>query len=245
VLEEKMIPQLVIIKNPENENLLAAMEEIYLKQWLKNKGVDDKDLIQQYEGSKEIARMLNQLDASHPEIVSSLRTKTTSYIEQLKIHALRDHLLDATAINKMNFGTFLLESFTLYFGAPLYAIALLLNFPPYYLAKRYSDNTIKNVEFYASVYANLAMILWLVYIGIQLLIVGLLTHSWKLLGAYALTVPLLGYFAVFFYPVMKKIKGRWRLLRLVRKAPDSVSGLVKERAVIFQEIELAIKIKNS
>jgi glycerol-3-phosphate O-acyltransferase/dihydroxyacetone phosphate acyltransferase len=245
ILEEKMTPQLVIIKNPANEDLVAAIEEMYLQQWLRRKGVDDKDLVQQYEGSKEIAEMINRLDGSHPEIVSSLRTKTTGYIQQLKSCELRDHLLDASVIEKMNFGTFLLESFTLYLGAPIYAIALLLNFPPYYLAKRYSDQTIKNVEFYASVYANLAMILWLVYFGIQLLIVGLVFHSWKLLGAYALLISLLGYFTVYFYPVKKKILGRWRLLRLVRKTPDLVSRLARERAVIFEEIELAIITKKS
>jgi hypothetical protein len=245
ILEDKMIPQLVIINKPENENLVAAIEEMYLKQWMKNKDVDTEDLIQQYKASQEIAEMINQQDVKHPAIVSSLRIKTASYIQQLETYELRDHLLDATAVNKMNFGTFLLESLTLYLGIPLYAIALLLNFPPYYLAKRYSDRTIKNIEFYASVYANLAMILWLIYFGIQLLIVGLIVHNWKLLGAYAITVPLLGYFAVYFYPLKKKILGRWRLLRLVRKAPDTVSGLVNERAVIFYELEQLIKIKNS
>jgi hypothetical protein len=34
-------------------------------------------------------------------------------------------------------------------------------------------------------------------------------------------------------------------LRLVRKTPDVVSGLIKERAVIFEEIKLAIKNKKS
>jgi glycerol-3-phosphate O-acyltransferase/dihydroxyacetone phosphate acyltransferase len=245
VLEEKMTPQLVIIKSPENEDLVAAIEEMYLKHWLKNKGVDTEDLIQQYKASQEIAEMINQQSIKHPAIISSLRTKTASYIQQLKTYELRDHLLDATVVSKMNFGTFLLESFTLYLGASLYAIALLLNYPPYYLAKKYSDNTIKNVEFYASVYANLAMILWLIYFGIQLLIVGLIAHSWKLLGIYALTVSLLGYFAVYFYPVKKKILGRWRLLRLVRKAPDTVTAMVNERAVIFHELEQLIKIKNN
>jgi glycerol-3-phosphate O-acyltransferase/dihydroxyacetone phosphate acyltransferase len=245
VLEDKMSRQLVIIKNPENEQLVAAIEEMYLKQWMKNKSVDSEDVIQQYEASKEIAEMINQLELKHPEIVSSLKIKTASYIQQLKTCKLRDHLLDPVNSSKANFLTFLLESFTLYLGSLIYGIALLLNFPPYLLAKRYSDNTIKNVEFYASVYANLAMILWLVYFGIQLLIVGLLVHNWKLVGVYALIVIVLGYFAVSYYPVMKKILGRWRLLRLVSKTPNIVTRLVKERAAIFEEIELAIKTKNS
>ncbi len=244
ILEEKMTPQLVIIKDPENENLVAAIEEMYLTQWIKNKSADSHDLKQQYEASKEIAEMINQLSITHPEIVSSLRTKTAKYIQQLNTCELRDHLFDESTINKVNIGTFLMESFTIYLGTPIYLLALLLNFPPYYLAEKYSDRKIKNVEFYASVYANLGMILWLAYWLIQLLFVGLLSHSWKILFSYSLTVILLGYFAVFFYPIRKKIFGRWRLLRLVRKTPHIVSDLVNERRSILEEIEVAKKTAN-
>lgn len=240
-----MKPQLVIIQNPENEQLIAAMEEIYLKEWIKNKAADPSDLKEQYKASQEMALAVNHLDVAHPQLILSLREKTFSYIKKLRTHKLRDHLLNETAINKMNFGTFLLEAFIIYLGIPVYGLALLLNFPPYFLAKKYSDNNIKNVEFYASVCSNMAMMGWLAYYAIQLIIVGIVVKHWMILGIYAMGVPLLGYFAICFYPVKQKIMGRWRLLRLVRKNKNVVSDLINERRIILQEIQTLKKTADN
>jgi glycerol-3-phosphate O-acyltransferase/dihydroxyacetone phosphate acyltransferase len=244
VLENKMKPQLVIIDSPENEILVAAIEEIFMKQWIESKSGNPSDLKQQYKASKEIAAMVNTLTTTHPELIESLRLKTEAYIQKLNTFNLRDHLLDPAAINKMNLFSFLKDSLIIYLGMPLYAIALLFNFPPYYIAKRVSDTRIKNVEFYASVYSNLAMIIWLVYYGFQLVIVGLLVLHWPLLAVYALIVPLLGFFAIRFNTVMKKIRGRWRLLRMVRKERDTAAELINERKSIVEAFQEAKKTAN-
>lgn len=241
ILEDKMKPQLVIIKSVENEKLVAALEEIDMDEWITVKSANPADLKEQYIASKEMAEMVNKLDVSHPDLIAGLRVKTDVYIRNLKSAQLRDHLLRETAINKANWGTFLLESMIIYLGFPFYGLAWLLNYPPYFLAKRYCENNIKNVEFYASVYSNMAMMIWLVYYALQLVIVGLAFHNWPLLGTYAVAIPLLGYFALRFYPVKQKIFGRWRLLRLVNKNKDRVLELINQRRVILEEINIAKK----
>lgn len=241
-LEDKMKPQLVIIKNPENENLVEAIETTSMNGWIRHTSASVHDIREQYKASREIAEMVNQLDLSHPEQVAALRIKAASYTKKLKAYQLRDHVLDERTIEKMNFGSFLFESLIIYLGIPVYAIALLLNHPPYFIARRYCDQNIKNVEFYASVYANMAMLLWLAYYVIQLIVIGLIFHSWRILGAYALLVPLLGYFALWFYPIKQKIFGRWRLLSLVRKDQQVVANLISERRAFLQELQEAKKL---
>ncbi|HET8963509.1 MAG TPA: 1-acyl-sn-glycerol-3-phosphate acyltransferase, partial [Chitinophagales bacterium] len=241
ILEDKMKPQLVIINKTENENLVAAIEEIYMDRWIKAKSANIKDLKEQYQASKEMAEMVNQLEESHPELTTVLRTKTVSYIKKLKKYELRDHLLEDTSINRMTFLSFLKECLIIYVGVPLYGLALLVNYPPYFLAKRYSDNNIKNVEFYASVYSNMAMIMWILYYSFQLLLTGFIFKRWIILFCYAFLVPLLGYFAIRFYPLKQKIMGRWRLLRLVRKEKEVISDLINERRIILEEIQKAKK----
>jgi 1-acyl-sn-glycerol-3-phosphate acyltransferase len=241
LLETKMKPHLVIIENPDNDKLVAAIEELLMKQWIEAKSGDPKDLKQQNEASQEIAEMVNKLSAAHPEEVQQLRLKTENYIQKLDTYQLRDHLLDPQRINKMNAFSFMKDVACIYFGMPFYALGLLFNFPPYYLAKRFSDKKIKNVEFYASVYSNLAMLIWLVYYGIQLLIVGLVFRSWPLLGVYAVTIPLLGLFTIRFGTFMAKIRGRARLLRMVRKQHDVAAGLINERKLIIEALTEAKK----
>jgi glycerol-3-phosphate O-acyltransferase / dihydroxyacetone phosphate acyltransferase len=231
--EEKMSRHLVIIENKENDELFAALEEIYLRDWIAETD-NGKDLERHYQASRDMATMVNYLDREKPEMIALLKEKTGKYIKKINKHQLRDHLLDPEKINKMHLGTFLLEYLIIYLGMPFYILGLVMNYPPYYIAKTISDTKIKNVEFYASVYGNIAMLLWLVYYGLQLLTVALVFRSWPLLLVYAVLVPLSGRYLLRFYPRMKKIFGRWRLLRLVRKERKVVEELVNERSEIIE-----------
>jgi glycerol-3-phosphate O-acyltransferase / dihydroxyacetone phosphate acyltransferase len=242
VLEKKMAEHMVILKNTDNDALFVNLEEIYMYQWLKDKGELESNLENSYHGSKELADMINFMDDTNPQLTVSLRDKTTEYIRRVRENGLRDHLLRHENISKITIWTFIAEFFVIIFGMPIYVIGYILNYPPYYLAKKYCDKNIKNIEFRASVHANLAMMIWLVYCAIQIIIVGLVFRNWFVLCAYTVViVPLLGYFTLKFYPVKEKIFGRWRLLRMVRKQHELVAELVHERFEIIAEIERAKK----
>jgi hypothetical protein len=88
----------------------------------------------------------------------------------------------------------------------------------------------------------MAMFLWVFYYLIQLLIVALLLRNWALLGFYVVLVPLLGIFVLNYYPIIKKILGRWRLLRLVRKDRTTVETLMQERGEIIEQLD-AMKLE--
>lgn len=228
-LEEKLKENAHHIVNPENDSLVANMEEVYTHQLLKDKKLDSSKLKNHSIASVEIIEMVNVLDEKQPDLILDLKNKLSSYIQLLNTNKLRDHLLREESINKMNFGTFLLEYLIIYLGTPIYLIGLLLNFPPYLLAKKFANKKVKKKEFYASFRVNLSLIFWTIYFFVQLLIVALVFRNWGLLGIFALTIIFSGIFVIKFYPIMKKITGRWRLLRMVRKDKKTVEKLMNER----------------
>lgn len=246
-LEVKMKETAYHINNPENDSLVANIEELYTHHLLKDKGLDSKQLKNHSIASAEIIEMVNVLDVKKPELISALKTKLDSYIKLLNANKLRDHLLREESINKMNFGTFFLEYLIIYLGMPIYFIGLLLNFPPYLLAKNFANKKVRKKEFYASFRANLSLIFWSIYFFILLLIVALVFRNWSLLGIFALIVIFTGFFVIKFYSIMKKIFGRWKLLRMVRKDKKTVERLMNERNEIMsllanaKEACLAIK----
>lgn len=242
VLEEKMKETAFHIINPENDSLVANMEEVYTHQLLKEKGLNSAQLKNHSVASAEIIEMVNVLDEKKPELISVLKTKLASYIKQLNTNKLRDHLLREESINKMNFGTFFLEYLIIYLGMPIYLIGLLLNFPPYLLAKNFANKKVRKKEFYASFRVNLSLIFWTIYFFVLMLIVALVFRNWAILGMFALTVIVTGIFVIKFYPVMKKIFGRWRLLRMVRKDKKTVEKLMNERAEVMYELSNAKQV---
>jgi 1-acyl-sn-glycerol-3-phosphate acyltransferase len=240
MFEAKMAEHMVVLNNTDSDRLFVNLEEIYMYQWLKDKGQDVKDLEASYFGSKEMAEMINHMDAVNPQHSVSLREKTSAYIRRLRANGLRDHLLRPESIDNINILSFIKDYLIIWLGMPVYGFALLLHYPPYYLAKKICDKKIRNIEFFASVYANLAMILWLIYACIHILVVALLSRDWLILSFYtAVLLPATGFFALWYYPVKQKIFGRWRLLRMVKKERNLVQELVQERFEIIGEIERA------
>ncbi len=240
-LEQEMSQLIIIIKNKDNDELTAGINEIYLEQSLTERKIDCKNIEQQYHAGKEIADMINYHDAANPVLIDSLKDKIISYLRKLQNLDLRDHLFHPEKINKLSIGNFILDFIIIWFGMPFYIIGLLMNFPPYYLGRIYADKKIKLDEFYASMRVNVSMVLWIIYFGLQLIAGFFIFHSWIFLCIYALLIPLTGFYVLHYYPAMKKIFGRWRLLGLVRKDKEKIESLMKERMQIIAEIESAKK----
>jgi 1-acyl-sn-glycerol-3-phosphate acyltransferase len=239
MLELEMAKLIIIIKNKENDELVEILNKIYLNYWMTDKKHVLKSIEQQFYASKEIVEMVNYHDSKNPSLLESLKNIIIPYNKELQKLNLRDHLLRPENINKMNIGNFLLDFFIIWFGMPIYFIGLTMNYPPYYISKNFANKKVKNVEFYASIYLNMSMLLWLLYYGIQLLIVALVFRCWIVLGIYAVLVPVTGMFVLKYYPKMKKILGSLRLMRLVRKERKTVEDLVNNRIQIITEIEFA------
>ncbi len=239
VLESKMKEHLVIINNKDCDEMMDALEEIYLDEWVHHNGGNSADMQQQYIATRQLAEMINFLELNHSSLLNTLKEKTGVYMQQLKEMDLRDHLLRPEKISKMNFGSFVLESQLILWGSIIYLIGLITNYPPFLLGKKLSEKKIKQKEFFASVYLHVAMIAWVIYFGIQLLTVALVFRNWCVLGVYAVAVILLGYYCLWFYPIRKKIFGRWRLLRMVRKQRATVEEVVSARSEIILLIEEA------
>ncbi len=238
-LENIMRKHLVIVNNSHYDKLLEGLEEIYLHQWIKEKKHNVKNLQHHYLATKELAEMINVVEEKNPDLIHSLNENVKKYIQLMHKNKLRDHLLRSENIEKNNIGTFIFNYLFIWLFTPVYAIALLLNYLPYFVSKKISDKKIKQIEFYASIYSNLAMLLWGIFYAIQILTIALVFKNWLFLSVYALAVPLLGFFAIWFYPRKQKIIGNWQLLRMVRKERTTVENLVSSRSIILNELHIA------
>jgi 1-acyl-sn-glycerol-3-phosphate acyltransferase len=238
-LEARMRKTLLVIANPANDELVAALESMFREEWAGMKQGEEGE--RSYLASCEIAEMVNRYESRDAQQFAAFRAKVTAYSDALYTNRLRDHLLRPAAIEDLGTWGFIRDFFVIWFGTPIYWIGMLMNYPPYYLAKRAADKKVKNIEFHASVNANLSWMLWFLWFGMQLLAVALVFRSWPLLGIYAVLVPLTLWYCLSFYSLKKKIWGRWRLMRLVRKNKALVEKLMYARQEIVDEVE---KVKS-
>lgn len=243
-LEKEMRHLLIHVDNKHNDELVEGVYEVYLQQWMKEKGREVGNVQKRFESRKEIVEMINRYDKDHHEDLKLMKERIAIYLKKLKKYDLRDHLLHPETIEKSGVGKFFYEFLVLWFGFPFYVIAVMIHGLPLYIAKHFADAKIKKAEFYASMRVNIGMLLWALFIAIQLVIVGVVSGSWFFLAFFLIGATLLGKFALGYYSLRKKIRGRWGLLRLVRKNRNAVEDLITSRAVIIDELNLMSKMSK-
>ena len=238
-LEQEMKKLIITVNNTENEELLQGVIEICLDQWMNEKNYKLKNLEKQFIVSKEIAEMINFIALENPNAIESLKKLIFPYIKDLENLKLQDNLLRPETINKMNPQKHFLDFFITCLGMPIYIIGLAVNYPPYYVSKNFTNKKVKKAEFFASIYLNMSMFLWLLYYVIQLFFVAFLFRSKMALLAFAIFTPITGVFLLRFHSKMMQTFGGWRLFRLVLKEKNTIEQLIKVRMQIIIEIDLA------
>ncbi|MGB3947722.1 MAG: 1-acyl-sn-glycerol-3-phosphate acyltransferase [Bacteroidia bacterium] len=238
-LEAQMAKLIITVNNKEYDTLFELLTEIYLNEWMQFKKYELNNIEHQYKASKELADVINYLDKNNTLLLENINNELLQYNQLLQKHGLKNQLLEPESIKTMNLFSFIADSFVLFFGTPIYCMAWLTNAVPYLISKRFADNKIKKVEFYASIYANMSMLVWVIYYVIQLSIIALITKNASILLLGASLIPLLGLFALSFYPIKKKINTKLNLLKLVRKQRSVVEQLMNLRAQVFSDIKFA------
>ena len=238
-VEDAMSRLLTIVPSKENDQLVEDIEEVYKKDLIKEKGLDYENLEHDLKVSNEISQAVDYFHKEQPERAQAFREKIRGYLGELKKKNLRDHLLKPENIMAMSYGKSFVEFMGVWLGLPMHVFGLISNYLPWKLAYNLANKTTRNVEFHSSVNVAAGTFMFLIWWSVLTLTVALVFRNWYLLGAYIISLPLGVWFNLMFWPFMKKVFGRWRLLNLVRKDHDKVAWMVNTRNEIVQEIEAA------
>lgn len=224
-LEDKMKSLLVIIEDPQNDFLVAALEEILIPEWASATEVNPRNQKDTFVFSKKIAGFVNDLQRHSPGNAETLRKKVAEYADLVRRNNLRDWLVRKEKISAANLTGDLLV-FILGFGISLFGI--LTNYFPYKIPWLIQKKIVRNIEWSASVNATLAVFLWQFYWLLQSAIFGLIVRDWFLLAGFMLAVPLCGMFAQWYWVRLKKFTGKIRWNRLSKKFQEELVGMRKE-----------------
>lgn len=229
-LERAMAEMYLHINNKENDQFVEHVLEIYKPDLKAKRGIKKNDLEKDFELNREIIQAINQTEQRNISDIHNLKEAVMTYAHHLKNeNKLRDHLLRSNSLGQLHWLRTFFDLLILLIGLPVFLLALVMNYPPYKLAYTTANKVAKNVEFNASINVVVGMFGWLIYYGLQLLIVALVFSNWNVLGVYALLVPLTGFQALYYYPLLKKAIGRFRLFSIKRNNLKLFEQLINER----------------
>ncbi len=219
-LRDRMVEHIVIIENPEDEEVTERLFEMYRSE------LDSEPLLpvslkkgERFAMEKAIADCVNAMEENGKQ---QLKELVAAYWQKLNRSGTSDWAVRHA--HPLTWGRRLF----LFLGALPFALGYLLNYFILYLAHALAMRKVKRKEFQASVAIGVAMGLYVVYLAVLLLLAGFL-GGWKAFLAVWL-VPLLGFLALFYW----EKKQRWLQEASVQKlSEEEVQELKADRKRVF------------
>jgi hypothetical protein len=175
-----------------------------------------------------------------PTRVETIKTKINSYLTDLERISLTDGLIKGVEKKTPMMDT--IKSFVyLVLGFPLFVYGTINNFLPFRIPGWAAPRISKSIEFRGPISFAMGTFTFLIFYSLQVWLVDKYTNGWPILLAYALSLPLSGLFAFYYYKRFLTIRGNWRILSLFYKKTNLITALITTRQQIIEELANARK----
>lgn len=217
-LKERLSSELkkimIHIENDELYDMFQNLREIYNKRMRSKAGILGKTHFERFRADKQMIRILDEWYKSDPEALRQLADKVQEYVDNLKNLNLRNWIFERSGFTSKKL---FYKRIGLALLSPLFFYGYFNNYLPYRLPLRKLKG-IKDQQFHSSFKFVLALILFPVFYALQTTFVGLITGPAWIAWTYLLSLPLTGYFALFWSIWYKRYRAglkyrRWKKSR--------------------------------
>jgi hypothetical protein len=248
-LTEKIRAQLealiISIHNNQINELEQSVELLYKNKLTKELGINSKDKEAAFNLSKDITKTVTFFIENEPEFALSIQKRINEYLNNLNRLGLSDNDLNKDNKSKSILSNTLTAIFTIIVGFPFYLYGIINNFLPFEIPGIIAEKTIKQIEYRGPVAMVTGTFTFLLFYTLQIILVWKFCHHFSFTLLYAISLPITGVFAYWYYYEMKRIKNNWILLLIFYKKSAVISKLMQERASIIKIFDEAKTQYNS
>ncbi|QNP53330.1 hypothetical protein H9L05_06870 [Hymenobacter qilianensis] len=108
------------------------------------------------------------------------------------------------------------------------------NYLPYRVPSLVAQRATKEVEFVAPILMVTGMLTFSLAYAAQIALVHYFAQNWRLTTLYALSLPITGFYALYYWNNLQDRLQRLRMLRLFRQQRPAVEKLLRQRASIMR-----------
>lgn len=236
LIQRRLAETVIITEDDEEDTLVRQVETLYKNQLFDDLQLNNNVKKDEYELIKQLVSAVRYFEQHHPEQLRSLQIKITNYLENLQKLHLSDEIFTQTRRLYSHLGTTLLK---LIVGFPFYIWGLFTNYIPYISPSKIANLISSDVTYRAPIMMTVGIIAFPLFYGLDIwAIQAAFQNSWLTL-AFAISLPLTGYFVLWYWDIATRLSHLWQALRLFRQKPALMENLAIERAKIFNLLEEA------
>lgn len=227
----------ISINDAKTDELVKDIETLYMQQLKEKRGVDQNDLEAEFSITKNIVKAVNYYLKNEPQFVETMQLRIKIYLNNLNKLQLNNSTI---AENKTNFFVENAKSFLLLvLGFPLYIFGLINNFLPFEIPGFVAARTVKSKDYKGAIGMVLGMFTFIVFYSLQISLFKHFSHNNMLTVIYALSLPVTGFFAYFYWHKFTDYRSNLFFNNLFKNKRTLIDHLITERNSIIYEFEQA------
>ncbi len=239
-IRKRLEKQVVAIQDSEVDKFVGNIETIYKTHLLKDLGLSPRVMENDFNTTKAISESVHYFIEKDPERVERLKNKINSYIEHLEHIKLNDVLIRSVGRKAPVFDAIMSVLF-LTVGFPVFLFGWINNYLPFKIPGWLASMITKQKEYYGPIALSSGTFIFILFYSIQIWLGMKIFDDRMITLIYAISLPLSGMFAYYYYKRFLSIKGNWKIFSMFYKRNRLLSTLISTREEIIAELEKARK----
>lgn len=229
-IRRRLEENLVITRDAAEDELVQQVERTFGEHLAPD---DEETLYDNFQLSRTLSEAIAYFEKHDPSRLQEVREKLTAYLHELRTLGLTDNALESGKKGS-RWLRGAKTALKLALGFPVYLYGALNNYLPYIIPSLVARRATKDVEFVAPILMVTGMITFSLAYAAQIALVQHFTHDWRLTTLYALSLPLTGFYALYYWTGLQDRRQRLRVLRLFRQRRPVVEKLLRQRTNIVR-----------
>lgn len=238
-IRQRLEEHTISIENASHAELVEQIESLYKSKLSDDIGLSIEEKADDFRLTKGILEAVEYFSRKDPQRVSTLQRKLRQYYADLDRLHLKDdavHIGDfrrSLSIDSIKTAAFILCGF------PIYMCGVAGNYPPYKLIDILTGKVFSDVEYQGPVKLVLGVFLFPLFYGLQLWMIAMLFNTWWLTLGYGILLPVSGFFALYYWDRLVKIRGVLVFMSLFYRESPLIARLIQHRLAIVDILEKA------
>lgn len=240
-IREQLEEQIIITAGKEEDELLRQIETVYLQSLSAEMEINPKNREQAFQLTQKMAEALQWFSTQQPTRVYAFRRTINAYFRNLQRLGLDEINLVQTGKQHPWLQWLLRRGLALLLGLPVFLYGLLNSYVPYIIPSQVAAWLVRQTkveEYTAPVMMVTGIFSFALFYGLQIWLCYFLTGgSLAFTAAYAFSLPITGFFALFYAHLWDVFVERWQRLNLFWEKAGLMAFLITERQKILQSLE--------
>jgi len=236
-IRERMEKLIIDIEDEKTDELVHRIEEVYkpklAKELLPEKQHDDFVI------TKNIVDTVKHFRNSDMPRIERVSAMVDGYFRNLQRIGLRDKQLNSEEPKRSLALHNLKAVFFIVLGFPVYAYGLINNFLPFEIPSQLAKKIAQDKEYEGPMAMAFGIITFSVFYTLQILLTWKWSHVASYTFIYALTLPVLGFGAYYYWHKVAEIRSDWKLINLFYTRNSLIVDMIRQRTAIIKEFDKA------